>query len=173
MKTLYESILSNTSDKVKDVKQIIPPTIKDWRQADAHNWVIDYNCKPIIDEYIDMIPNEVFDGTTNCNPFKIKKSDITTIRCIINTSRGNQRCSVELCADNTGDGDVGVDMVGLSAYLNGFSVSNAKKSVVEYFNRLFKDWDLMGRTFTQVKREAEALLKWGHCLDGKAIWNIR
>ena len=176
MKTLYESILDNTKDKVDATKETIscvPPTNKDWRKVDNYSWVIDYKCKPLIDKYIDIIPNALFDGTTSCNPFKIKRDDITTIRCVVKTKSGNQRCYVELCTDKTGDGDMGVVGLGLCEYLNGCSVANAKKLVVEYFNRVFEDSDLLGRTFEIVKKEVETLVKWGHSVGGKAVWNIR
>lgn len=175
MKTLYESILDNTKNKIDNVKDIIkitPPTSKDWKKDGKYEWYIDYNCKMLIDKYIDILPDALFDGKTSANYYNLKKEDITTIRCVINTHRHNERCRIELCKSDSLVGG-GVVAIGLEVYLNGFSTANAKKSVVEYFNRVFNDWDLLGRTFEVVKDGTETLLKWGHSVGGKAIWNIR
>jgi hypothetical protein len=176
MKTLYESILDTTRNKVSDARSIasaVPPTSKDWKSEDRWECIyIDYRCPDLIKKYIDIIPNELFEkAKLNSNPHGVNKNDITTIRCIIGKHRP-AHCRVELCTDNT-QFACGVQVTGLYGYLNGVSVANAKKLVVEYFNRIVEDTDLLGRTFEHIKKEVNTLLKWGHCINEKSIWEIR
>lgn len=171
MKTLYESILDNTKDKVADVKDVIrdlPPTNKDWRRPDKHNWQINFRCPNIIKEYIDSLPDDIL-KITSLNPWKLKKEDLTTIRCVVNSYLRNTH--VELIGDDTTDTTPGVNLIGLDDFLNGVSVTNAKKNIVEALSRIHNDHEMFGRMMKHVVDSLYTLNKYQYCNE-KYIWEF-
>ena len=169
---LYESILTNTSDKVVGVKDIIhnlPPTNKDWKRPDNHNWHLSFRCPNTIKEHIDVLPDDIF-RITALNPFKLKKENLTTIRCVINSY--HRSTHVELICDDTPENTPGVDLIGLDDFLNGISVANAKKKILEVFDRLYKEPELFGRILEHVCESLYTLNKYQYDNE-KYIWDIR
>lgn len=172
MKTLYESILTNTSDKVAGVKDVIhnlPPTNKDWKRPDKHNWQLNFRCPKTIQDNIDILPPQLL-NITSINPFKLKIENLTTIRCVINSY--HRSTHVELICDDTPDDTPGVNLIGLDEFLNGVSVANAKKNIVDTFIRIDKDPELFGRILECVCEALYTLNKYQYC-DEQFIWDIR
>lgn len=172
MKTLYESILTNTSDKVAGVKDVIhnlPPTNKDWKRPDKYIWQLSFRCPKTIQDNIDILPQQLL-NVTAINSFKMKIEDLTTIRCVVDSYLRNTY--VELVCDDTPDDTPGVNLVGLDDFLNDVTVVNAKKNILETFNRIDKDPELFGRILEHVCESLYTLNKYQYCRE-KFIWDIR
>jgi hypothetical protein len=172
MKTLYESILTNTSDKVAGVKDVIhnlPPTNKDWKRPDKHNWQLNFRCPKTVQDNIDILPKQLL-NVMAINPFHLKIENLTTIRCVVNSYLKNTH--VELICDDTPDDTPGVNLVGLDDFLNGVSTANAKKNILEAFNRIDKDPELFGRILEHVRECMDTLNKYQYVRE-KFIWDIR
>lgn len=172
MKTLYESILTNTQDKVVVAKEVIrnlPPTTKDWKKIDNRTWQLNYRCPNTIQEYINILPDDVF-RITALNPSKLKKENITIIRCIVDSYM--KSTSVELVCDDTPDNSHGVNLIGLDKFLSGVSVTNAKKCTVEAVNRIHQEPELFGRILKHVVDSLYNLNKYQYCNE-TYIWDIR
>jgi dipeptidase len=172
MKTLYESILTNTSDKVAGVKDVIhnlPPTNKDWKRPDKHNWQLNFRCPKTVQKHINVLQDDMF-RITAINPFKLKKENLTTIRCVINSY--HRSTHVELICDDTPDNTPGVNLIGLDEFLNSISVANAKKNILDVFNRIDKDPELFGRILEHVCKSLFTLNKYQYA-DEKYIWEIQ
>ena len=148
MKSLYESILDKTNKKVGAAKKntnIFPPTLNDWKRK-RKVYYIDYQCEMLINDYIYLVPDELFNNH-RVNTQHLTKSDITTIRVVLDTRKTDEMCRVYLCNEDTLlDEGVFCEKLG-AVFMSGINLEKIQRDVVEYFNRVFNDWELLKRTF--------------------------
>ena len=179
MKTLKESLLDKTMDKVGGVKDSINPIApknKDWKSDGRHTKYIDYYCPELIQKYINLIDDDYFYGSTNvskqANPFRLKKESLTRIRCIINTSSRPCHTSVELCNDTFDHVGMGVNILGASQYCNDDNVASAKKKIIQFFEQVQTDSTPIINMFKRANTAYGFTVRDGYYVDGHCIWDF-
>jgi hypothetical protein len=177
MKTLYESLLDKTKDKVETAIQTVkelPPNMKDFKSYDKHTIYVDYECPTLIQKYINLLGELNFtagvDGDRQ-NPLRLKKSELTTLRVYVLKNSKPAYVAVELSRPGAEIG-MGVQIMGAHQYCNGETVPSAKKKIIEFLQGLQENPQGIINLFTRGKVAIECYIRLDYLVRNNCVWDF-